>query len=239
MNPYISAALAEMDKIVISKLEYPGSRALDPCSCRFLAAFIRATGARKVLEFGSGFSSLMIAREIGAFEENYLLSIDNSPRYSSMARQSCEISGSQARVEFRVARLWPKVYGSRLLLSYDLPKGLLEALGPFDLALIDAPHHDYGREAVFYDSFPAVSPGGYIILDDANREGMEKANVRNWQAAYGDAIRPILLEGIGNGLNVIEKFEDARPVPLPVVDSFLTSLKTLRSISRLILRRGQ
>ena len=238
MNPHISAALAEMDKVVISKLEYPVFRALDQCSCRFLAAFIRATGARKVLEFGSGFSSLMIAREIGAFEENYLLSIDNSPQYSSMARESCEISGSQARVEFRVARLLPKVYGSRLLLSYSLPKGLLEALGPFDLALIDAPHHDYGREGVFYDAFPAVSPGGYIILDDANREE-EKANVRNWHAAYGDAIRPILLEGMGNGLNVIEKFEDNPPAPLPAADSFFTSLKTLRNISRLILRRDQ
>jgi len=239
MNPYISAALAEMDKVVISKLEYPGSRALDPSSCRFLAAFIRATGARKVLEFGSGFSSLMIAREIGAFEGNYLLSIDNSPRYSSMARESCEISGSRARVEFRVARLRPKVYGSRLLLSYDLPKGLLEALGPFDLALIDAPHHDYGREGVFYDSFPAVSPGGYIILDDANKEGMEKANVRSWRTAYGGAIRPALLEGIGDGLNVIEKLEDARPAPLPVADSLLVSLKTLRNAGRLLLNRGE
>ena len=246
MNPYISAALAEMDKVVISKLEYPGEgghrscgvpAAMDQCSCRFLAAFIRAIGARKVLEFGSGFSSLMIAREIGALEGNYLLSIDNSPRRSSMARESCEISGSQARVEFRVAGLRPKVYGSRLLLSYDLPRGLLEALGPFDLALIGAPPYDYGREAVFYDSFPAISPGGYIILDDANREDMEKANVRNWQAAYGGAIRPVLLEGIGNGLNVIEKFEDARAVPFPAADSFLTSLKTLRSIGRLLVAR--
>ncbi|HAF94827.1 MAG: hypothetical protein A2X34_04815 [Elusimicrobia bacterium GWC2_51_8] len=248
MNPYISAALAEMDKVVISKLEYPGEEgghrscgvpALDQCSCRFLAAFIRATGARKVLEFGSGFSSLMIAREIGALEGNYLLSIDSSPRCSSMAREICEISGSQARVEFRVAGLRPKVYGSRLLLSYDLPKGLLEALGPFDLAFIDAPPYDYGREAVFYDSFPAVSPGGYIILDDANREDVEKANVRAWQAAYGDAIRPVLLEGIGNGLNVIEKFEDVRTVPFTSADSFLTSLKTLRSMSRLLLERLQ
>ena len=239
MNKYISAALAEMDKITISKLEYPGHQALDQCSCRFLAAFIRATGARKVLEFGSGFSSLMIAREIGAFEGNYLLSIDDSARYSAMARESCEISGVQARAEFRVAGLRPRLYGPRLLLSYDLPIGLLEALGPFDLVLIDAPHHDYGREGVFYDAFPAVAPGGYIILDDANGEGIGGGKVLNWQAAYGDAIRPILLEGMGNGLGIVEKFEDACPSPLPAADSLRASLKTLRNMARLILRREQ
>ncbi|HAH32469.1 MAG TPA: hypothetical protein DCL44_09185 [Elusimicrobia bacterium] len=235
MNQYISAALAEMDKIVISKLEHTGSRALDPSSCCFLAAFIRATGARKVLEFGSGFSSLMIAREIGAFEGNYLLSIDDSRYYSDLARESFENSGAQARVQFRVAPLRPKFYGSRLLLSYCLPKGLLEALGPFDLVLIDAPYNGCGREAVLYDAFPAVSPGGYIILDDANRENMEKADVRSWRAAYGDAIRPVLLEGIGKGLNVIEKLEDAHPAPFPVADSLLASVKTLRSMGCLLL----
>ena len=239
MNPYISAALAEMDKVVISKLEYPGPWALDPASCCFLSAFIRAAGFRKVLEFGSGFSSLMIAREIGAFEGNYLLSIDDSKYYSDLARESFENSGAQARVEFRVAPLRPKLYGSRLLLSYRLPKGLLEALGPFDLVLIDAPYNGCGREAVFYDAFPAVAPGGYIILDDANREGLEKANVRSWRTAYGKAIRPVLLEGIGNGLNVIEKFEDTRPAPLPLAESLSASLKTLRSMGRLLLSSGK
>ena len=237
MNPDIAAALAEMDKINVSKLEYPGSWALAPSSCRFLAAFIRATGARRVLEFGSGFSSLMMAREIGALEDNFLLSIDSSPYYSGLAKEALENSEAQAKVEFRVAPLRPKFYGMRLLLTYGLPKGLLEAMGPFDLVLIDAPHHDYGREAVFYDAFPAVAPGGYLILDDANREGMEKNYVRNWDAAYGDAIQPYLLEGIGNGLSVIEKFDDEERAALPFADSLLTSFKTLRDAGRLLSRR--
>ena len=138
-------------------------------------------------------------------------------------------------MEFRVAPLRPKFYGSRLLLSYSLPKGLLEALGPFDLALIDAPQHDYGRESVFYDVFPAVAPCGYIILDDANRADMEKAYVRAWQAAYGGAMDPVLLEGIGNGLNVIEKITDANP-EFPRAGSVSTSIKALRNFGRFLLR---
>lgn len=234
MNPYIAEAIAAMDKMPLSRLEHPGSWAMDPASCRFLAGFVRALGAKRVIEFGSGFSTLMMAREIAPLEENYLLSIDDSPRYSAMAKEALETSGCQAKVEFRVAPLRPRLYGTRLLLSYSLPEGLLEAMGPFDVALIDAPNY-YGRESVFYDVFNALAPGGYIILDDANREDMERAYVRSWQSAYGDAIDPILLEGIGNGIGVIEKLSEAKP-GYPLAGSVKASIKTIRNFGSLLLR---
>ncbi len=130
MKPYIASAIAEMDRVTVSRLEHPGSWALDPASCRFLASFVRALGASRIIEFGSGFSTLIMAREIASREGNYLLSIDDSPHYSALAKKAFDTSDCQARVEFRVAPLRPKIYGSRLLLSYSLPKGLLEALGP-------------------------------------------------------------------------------------------------------------
>ncbi|MDP2864811.1 MAG: class I SAM-dependent methyltransferase [Elusimicrobiota bacterium] len=238
MNPYIAEAVAEMGKVSVSRYEHPGSWAMDPASCRFLAGFVRALGAKRIIEFGSGFSTLMMAREIAPLENNYLLSIDSSPQYSALAKEAMDSSGCQAKVEFRVAPLRPRLYGPRLLLSYGLPEGLLEALGPFDLALIDAPHRDYGRESVLYDVFRALTPGGYIILDDANREDMERAYVRSWQAAYEDAIDPILLEGIGNGLGVIEKISEEKP-RYPKKGAFTTSLKTLANYGRLLFRTEQ
>ncbi|MEK7721902.1 MAG: hypothetical protein AAB359_05885, partial [Elusimicrobiota bacterium] len=89
--------------------------------------------------------------------------------------------------------------------------------------------------SVLYDVFQALAPGGYIILDDANRADMERAYVRAWQAAYGDAMDPVLLEGIGNGLGVIEKISDAKP-EYPRAGSLSASLKTLRNFGRLLLR---
>ncbi len=233
MNPYIAEAIAAMDKVPLSRYEHPGSWAMDPASCRFLAGFVRALGAKKIIEFGSGFSTLMMAREIAPVEGNYLLSIDSSRQYSEMAKEAYETSGCQAKVDFRVAPLRPRLYGTRLLLSYSLPKGLLEALGPFDLALIDAPHDDYGREAVLYDVFNALAPGGYIILDDANREHMEREYVRSWQSAYEGSIDPILLEGIGNGIGVIEKIDDDTPL-YPRTGALSSSVKTLRNYGRLL-----
>jgi predicted O-methyltransferase YrrM len=224
-----------MDKVQVSRLEHPGSWAMDPSSCRFLAAFVRALGAKRILEFGSGFSTLMMAREIAGIEGNYLLSIDDSPHYSGLAKEAIETSGCSAKVEFRVARLKPRFYGPRLLLSYDLPKGLLEAMGPFDLVLIDAPHHDYGRESVFYDAFPAMGLNSYLVLDDANRDDLERVYVRAWQAAFGDAIDPVLLEGIGNGLGVIEKISEKKPV-CPAKGALAASLKTARNYARFLTR---
>jgi predicted O-methyltransferase YrrM len=238
MNPYIAAAVAGMDKVNVSRLEHPGSWALDPASCRFLAAFTRSLEATKVLEFGSGFSTLMMAREIAAREGNYLLSIDDSPKYTALAKQAFETADCPAKVEFRTAPLRPRLYGTRLLLSYDLPKGLLDAMGPFDLVLIDAPHHDYGRESVFYDAFSAVAPGGYLVLDDVNKTGMEREYVDAWHAAYEGAIDPIMLEGIGNGLCVIEKIDDDTPRYLRS-GSFSTALKTARSFSRFLSRKEE
>ncbi|MCM2267365.1 MAG: class I SAM-dependent methyltransferase [Elusimicrobiales bacterium] len=235
MNTYIAAAVVGMDKVPLSNLEHPGEDlAMDPAACKFMAAFVRALGAKKVLEFGSGFSTLMMARELAAQEGNYLLSIDDSPRYSALAREAFETSGCQAKVEFRLAPLRPRFYGPRLLSSYSLPKGLLEALGPFDLVLIDTPHHDFGREAIFYDAFKAVMPGGYIVMDDANREPAEKICVRSWTAAYGEAVDPVLLEGIGNGLCVVEKLEEARP-RFSGRGALSASFKTIRGLGRLLL----
>lgn len=237
MNQYIAAAVGEMDKVNISKLEYPGPGAMDPSSCRFLAAFTRALGAKRILEFGSGFSTLMMAREIEPVEGNYLLSIDYSPRFSSLAKDAYETSGCQAKVEFRVAPLRPRFYGPKLLLSYSLPAGLIEALGPFDLVLIDAPHHDYGCESVLYDVFPAVETGGYIVYDDANRADMEKNYLRGWKSAFGGDIDPVLLEGIGNGLSVIEKVSDSRPRYREI--SLPSTIKTLASYARLLLKKDE
>jgi len=234
MNPYIAAAVQAMDKVPLSNLEHPGEDlAMHPATCKFMAAFTRALGAKKILEFGSGFSTLMMARELPA-EESYLLSIDDSARYSAAAKEAYESSGCQAKVDFRVAPLRPRFYGPRLLLSYSLPRGLLEAMGPFDLVLIDTPHHDFGREAIFYDAFNAVMPGGYIVVDDANKESAEKVCLPNWDAVFGDSIEPVRLDGIGEGLTVIEKIEDARP-RYTARGALGASLKTVAGLTRLLL----
>ena len=88
MNPYIAEAVAAMDKVNVSRFEHPGESGMDPSSCRFLAGFVRALGAKRIIEFGSGFSTLMMAREIAPLEGNYLLSIDDSPQYSARAKEA-------------------------------------------------------------------------------------------------------------------------------------------------------
>ncbi len=239
MNQYVAAAVAAMDKIPLSRLEHPGGEtAMDPAACRFVAAFTKALGAKKVLEFGSGFSTLMIARELAGAEGNYLLSIDDSRKFSDQAREALETSECPAKVEFRVAPLRPRFYGPRLLLSYGLPKGLLEALGPFDMVLVDTPHHEAGREAIFYDAFNALMPGGYLVMDDGNLECSEKVCLRNWLSVYGDSIEPIRLDGIGQGLTVIEKLDEVRP-RYPLRGALGAAFRTAAALPGLLFTRDK
>jgi len=59
--------------------------------------------------------------------------------------------------------------------------------------------------------------------------------VRAWQVAYDGTIDSTLLEGIGNGLNVIEKISSAKP-EFSRAGAVSTSLKTLRNFGRFLLR---
>lgn len=230
----VEGALSSM-----SGIELPGkpsSWALHPDSCRFLASFVRVAGSRRVLEFGSGFSTLIFGRELSSFDGGSILSVDDSRRYSAAAEEAFRAAGSGTRAEFLVSPLRPRFYGPRLLLGYSLPR-YFRSRGPFDLALIDAPHHDYGRESVFYDAFGALAVGGYAILDDANREDMEKAYVRVWRKVYGPSINTVHLEKIGNGLCVIQKVRDSAPV-YPFAGSAAAAMRTARNFARYIHRSG-
>ncbi len=76
------------------------------------------------------------------------------------------------------------------------------------MVLIDGPHHDFGREAVFYEAFHRLRVGGIAIIDDSNRESMEMIYAKKWKYFFGDAIRMTLLKHIGLGLNVITKLKE-------------------------------
>ena len=64
-----------------------------------------------------------------------------------------------------------------------IPRALAEAGAPFDLVLIDGDHSYAGAKQDILDTFPAVQPGGYVLLHDAYnleiaqaiREGIEEA----------------------------------------------------------------
>ncbi len=137
------------------------------------------------------------------------MSVDDRAGRSVETRTAFENSGERVDAVFRSAPLKPAFYGPRLLLAHDLPRGLLGALGPFDVVFMDPPQHGAARESLLYDAFPALVKRGYAIVDDAN--GVNAPVIEQWKRAYGEAVNAVVLEGIGNGLGVIEKLAEAEP----------------------------
>lgn len=193
----------------ISAFPHPGGRTLREDSCKFLGALIRRCQLKTVLEFGSGFSSMVIANEIKHSTGHLLVSIENYQYYSRIAQQHLTKHGIKANVNFNTFPLRPRFYHKQMLVIYAIPPGFWSNFGKFDLVLIDGPHHDFGREAVFYEAFHHLRVGGIAIIDDSNRESMEMIYAKKWKKFFGDAIKMTLFKHIGTGLNVITKLKEA------------------------------
>ena len=224
----------------ISEFSHPGGWALHVDSCKFLATLIRKYHLKNVLEFGSGFSSLMIANEIRHSTDHLLVSIDNSQYYSQIARQSLVKNNIKVNAGFYTFPIRPRIYHKKILLFYAIPQDFWSNLDKFDLVLIDAPHHDFGREASFYEIFCRLKIGGIAVIDDSNRKSLEMVYAKKWQQVFGDAIKITLLKDIGSGLSVITKLQDTpMGCKFSKHDILISSLKSARNFFRVLAYRNQ
>jgi caffeoyl-CoA O-methyltransferase len=116
---------------------------------RLLEMLVFATGARRVLEFGtySGYSALSMARALGP--DGRIFSLEVSEQHAEFARRHIAESPYADRIEVIVGPALESV----------------ERLdGPFDLAFIDADKENYAR---YYEAALAkLSPRGLIVVDN-------------------------------------------------------------------------
>ncbi|MEA2430144.1 MAG: caffeoyl-CoA O-methyltransferase [Thermoleophilaceae bacterium] len=116
---------------------------------RLLEMLVFATGARRVLEFGtySGYSALSMARALPP--DGRIVSLEVSEEHAEFARRHIAESPYADRIE--------------VLLGPALEA--VERLdGPFDLAFIDADKENYAR---YYEAALAkLSPRGLIVVDN-------------------------------------------------------------------------
>jgi caffeoyl-CoA O-methyltransferase len=116
---------------------------------RLLEVLVFATGAQRVLEFGtySGYSALSMARALPPDGRIYTLEVDEE--HAAFAQRHIDASPFADRIE--------------VLLGPALES--VERLeGPFDLVFIDADKENYGR---YYEAALAkLSPRGLIVVDN-------------------------------------------------------------------------
>jgi predicted O-methyltransferase YrrM len=122
---------------------------LTPAAIRYLARLLAPTW--HVFEFGSGYSTPWLARRCGT-----LVSVEHDPRWHEQIER---LLGSSGMVLLRPIE--------------DFPQAMTEqADASFDLVIVDGAEAEDGhrRLACAEAARPKIRPGGYLMLDDSDRD---------------------------------------------------------------------
>jgi predicted O-methyltransferase YrrM len=173
-------------------------------TCRFVGALVRRLRPQRVLEFGSGISSTVIATELSRVPGAQLISVDHSREFQAKARRLAEEHGVAASIRFYRCPIRPSWYHGKLLFFYDITPQIRAQLGLLDLVLVDGPPGYWGREAAAYLVYPYLKPGALVLVDDANRKA-ERREIGEWNKLYGPALQVASPETFERGLGVLRK----------------------------------
>lgn len=183
-----------------------GVWALAEDACKFVGALVRQLKPRRVLEFGSGLSSTVIATELKKVPGAQLMSIDHHRRFQAKARRLAEEHNVSDVIQFYRCPIRPAWYHGKLLFFYDMTPHIRTQLGTLDLVLVDGPPGYWGREAAAYAVYPYLKPGALMLLDDANRIGAQ-GEIGEWSKLYGPTVEFASLAPFDRGLGVFRKCE--------------------------------
>ena len=175
-------ALLDRLELPHDALPYLGSWKADTGLLKLLVDHIEANKPRLVVEFGTGASTLVLARALQRAGGGTLISFDQHDDFVDATRQWLADYGLDA--DLRAAPLRPSPDGWPGL-WYDhgpLPSGI-------ELMLIDGPPwvvHPLTRGAAA-SLFDQVALGGTVMLDDAARPG-ERLVARRWRKLRPDFV---------------------------------------------------
>jgi predicted O-methyltransferase YrrM len=184
---------------------------------RFLGMLVLWKRPIHIFEFGSGLSTLFLARlqqALGVSSSPALISIDHSQRYLGETRRALGEDHGVLLVHAPLAVT--ELYG-RVFTTYhpDYTRRIPTHV-KFDLVLIDGPPaYRYGREAPLYHLAPWLSPDALIVLDDANREPEQEA-IRNWSTTWPMGFSMELFPDLKKGLAVFSIGDAAHALPTAV-----------------------
>lgn len=213
---------------------YPGNWALSTNSCQFLATLVRHIKPERVIEFGSGYSSLIVGEELRKKGSGVLHSIDNSRTWNRRAKDEAAKHPRLAQhIQFYRFPLGMRIYGSQPVIGFKIPASFYFSPQPYDMVVIDAPHVDVNRDSVLYEIFPHVKLGGFLFCDDCNASYMQWT-LKRWEERYPDSFDIRLYPDIGNGIGIIIKKTEGDGGPLFRPAQFVPSVvRGLRNYYRI------
>ena len=173
------------------------SSAMRPAGLVAVCNDIVVNGRRRVVELGSGISTVLLARllnqrpPLGGFR---VAAVEHDAGWARWVREQLNREGTGSQVVIVHAPLVPHPLAAPGLSWYDaaaLAEGLRTAMRgePIDLLLVDGPPaHGAGHGLARYPALPdlrdRLGPGATVVLDDAERPG-EQEVLRRWERETG------------------------------------------------------
>jgi hypothetical protein len=212
---------------------HPGGWALNLESCKFLGNLVSSLSVENILEFGSGYSSTIIAHELTKVKTGFLYSIDNSTTWSMKAKHFASQNHLSHKVDFHVFKLSLRFYPKIAYMFYDIDDSFYDLCSIYDLVVIDGPSQDIGRDGALYEIFSKVKVGGYFFVDDSRADHMRTV-IKRWSLSFPTSVSIRNFYEIGNGITIIKKVRDTCDEPyISSRQSFVSWIKALRNYMRL------
>lgn len=206
---HIEASIAHGPrKDVLELLEGADVWAISSEIAHLLTTLLELVHPSSVLEFGAGYSSLVLASSLDRSGGGRLTSVEHQPafaepRWNTLSRfRHVDAHLVHATLSLRFSR-----HG--LLHEYSGIAPSLEKRGPFDFVFVDAPPGHLGRDATILAAAPFLSPGALIVLDDWARPA-EQTTVRRWARAL-HLERVFESPTLGRGVSVVRVTTPGKP----------------------------
>jgi predicted O-methyltransferase YrrM len=177
-----AAKRALLDRLSLPHDALPnlGSWKADTGLLTLVAEHILAAKPKTVVEFGTGASTLIVAKALEMAGGGAFTSFEQHPEFVQATREW--LAQHDLEADLRAVQLRPSPAGWAGL-WYDHG----ELPGSIDFLLIDGPPwtiHPFTRGAAA-TVFDRIAPGGVIMLDDAARPG-ERVVARRWRREWPD-----------------------------------------------------
>ena len=146
---------------------------------RITTTLLEISPVERILEFGSGPSSIRLAM---AFAEAEVLSIEGDWRNFAETTSLMRSFWDKRNLSIKYRPITLESYGDAEFLTYEDGMFWEEEI---DCVIIDGPpvYTLRGREACLYQVYDQIKIGGLVILDDFRRS-FEKQIVENWLSVY-------------------------------------------------------
>jgi predicted O-methyltransferase YrrM len=167
----------------------------------FLQALIGELSPRHIVEFGSGMSTVALARAAAGLENpGAVTTIENDPAACRAVKTALVSAGVSATIQF--APLVVRRVDGRHLPVYDLRQHRFASNAGADIIIVDGPPSKLGgREGSLRQALSLATVGTIVILDDADR-AVDAEVFSSVVRSHRDQLQPVDCDGFDRGLGV-------------------------------------